>query len=115
MTLQKCLKCQEYDILLSELERLKAENTDLTEKLEDILSANQQLRDSNLLMQGKCETLLEDLSIKEARWTQREEQLKEEVRHKAQPDRSTCTPGKNTSREDLIVHQILVKKLAWQI
>ena len=65
------------------MERLKADNVDLTGKLEDILSANQQLRDSNLLMQGKCETLLEDLSIKEARWTQREEQLKEEVRHKA--------------------------------
>ena len=41
--------------------------------------ANQQLRDSNLLLQGKCETLLEDLSVKEARWTQREEQLKAEV------------------------------------
>ena len=74
------MKCEEYDILLSEMERLKRENFELSEKLEDLLSVNQQLRDSNLLMQGKCETLLEDLSIKEARWTEREEQLKEEVR-----------------------------------
>ena len=61
------------------MERLRRENFELTEKLEELLSANQQLRDSNLLLQGKCETLMEDLSVKEARWTEREEQLKAEV------------------------------------
>ena len=61
------------------MEQLKRENADLTEKLEQLLSVNQQLRDSNLLLEGKCETLLEDLSVKEARWTQREEELKDEV------------------------------------
>lgn len=74
------MKCQEqHDVLLAELERLPRENAELTEKLEEVLSANQQLRDSHLLLQGKCETLLEDLSVKEARWTHREEQLKAEV------------------------------------
>ena len=61
------------------MEQLKRENADLTEKLEQLLAVNQQLRDSNLLLEGKCETLLEDLSVKEARWTQREEELKDEV------------------------------------
>ena len=61
------------------MERVRRENSELTEKLERLVSANQQLRDSNLLLQGKCETLLEDLSIKEAQWSQREEELKAEV------------------------------------
>ena len=41
---------------------------------------NEELRDSSLLLQGKCETLLEDLSVKEAQWTQKEEKLYAEVR-----------------------------------
>ena len=31
-------------------------------------------------MQGRCETLLEDLSVKEAQWSEKEERLKMEVR-----------------------------------
>ena len=40
---------------------------------------NESLRDSNLLLQGKCETLLEDLSVKEAQWSQKEDRLTAEV------------------------------------
>lgn len=45
-----------------------------------MIVANEDLRESNLLMQGKCETLLEDLSVKEAHWSEREEKLQIEVR-----------------------------------
>ena len=72
------LQCQ-FDDLLSELEWLRRDNAELAEKLEEMIAANEDLRESNLLMQGKCETLLEDLSVKEARWTEREEKLHIEV------------------------------------
>ncbi len=58
---------------------MRGESDELKEKLGQLVSMNQRLRDSNLLLQGKCETLLEDLSIKEAKWTEREEELKNEV------------------------------------
>ena len=64
---------------MTEVKRLRRENSELTEKLEELLTANQQLRDSNLVLQGKCETLFDDLSVKEAQWSQREEELKAEV------------------------------------
>ena len=48
--------------------------------VQELISMNESLRESNLLLQGKCEALLEDLSIKEARWTEREERLNAEVR-----------------------------------
>ena len=59
---------------------MRGENLQLTEKLEEMLRVNQKLRESNSLLQGKCETLLEDLSVKEARWTEKEEALTAEVR-----------------------------------
>lgn len=68
------------DDLLSELERLRRDNAELAAKLEEMIVANEDLRESNLLMQGKCETLLEDLSVKEAHWSKREEKLQIEVR-----------------------------------
>ena len=71
--------CQKYEDLLPDLERLRTENRQLSEKLEDVLTVNHKLRGSNLLLQGKCETLLDDLSVKEARWTQREDAFKAEV------------------------------------
>ena len=74
------MKCQTLDDLLLELERLKTENSELTEKLEELISANKALCDSNELLQGKCETLLEDLSVKEAKWSEREEMLTAEVK-----------------------------------
>lgn len=59
---------------------MRQENKQLRETLEKMTAINHQLRDSNKVLQGKCETLLEDLSIKEARWIKREEALKEEVK-----------------------------------
>ena len=58
---------------------LKEENSHLVEKLEDIVQTNKDLREANLLLQERCESLLEDLSIKEAQWSEREEQLTSEV------------------------------------
>ena len=40
---------------------------------------NEALRKGSLLLQEKSEALLEELSIKEAEWSQREDRLKEEV------------------------------------
>ena len=71
-------QCQHED-LLSQIEQLRRENTDLSEKLEEIIATNEKLRESNLLMQGRCETLLEDLSVKEAQWSKKEERLKMEA------------------------------------
>ena len=55
------------------------ENAELAAQLQDLVTANEELRENNLLLQGRCETLLEDLSVKEARWSDREEKLKTEV------------------------------------
>jgi len=65
-----------YTYMQSEL---KEENSHLVEKLEDIVKTNKDLREANLLLQERCEGLLEDLSIKEAQWSEREEQLTAEV------------------------------------
>ena len=67
------------DELSSELEKLRMENTELVGQLQDLVTANEGLRESNQLLQGKCEMLMEDLSVKEARWSDREEKLKAEV------------------------------------
>ncbi|XP_064394411.1 uncharacterized protein LOC135341683 [Halichondria panicea] len=73
-------ECEQCSEVLCECERVRGESDELREKLGQLVSMNQRLRDSNLLLQGKCETLLEDLSIKEAKWTEREEALKNEIR-----------------------------------
>ena len=72
-------ECEQCSEVLCECERVRGESEELREKLGQLVSMNQRLRDSNVLLQGKCETLLEDLSIKEAKWTEREEALKNEV------------------------------------
>ena len=45
-----------------------------------MLASNEALRRGSTLLQEKSEALLEELSIKEAEWSQREDRLKEEVR-----------------------------------
>ena len=72
--------CEKCTRLHGDYERMRGENLQLREKLEEVLRVNQKLRDSNSLLQGKCETLLEDLSVKEAKWTEKEEALTAEVR-----------------------------------
>jgi chromosome segregation ATPase len=77
----KCAADENNQYLLEEIKKLKLENEELAVQLSGLLDANVQLRESNLALQGKCETLLEDLSIKEARWSEREESLTAEVRN----------------------------------
>ena len=62
-----------------ELERLRRENVMLEDQLSEVVDVNVKLRESNLMLQGKCETLLEDLSIKEAKWSEKEDMLHAEV------------------------------------
>ncbi len=62
-----------------QLERLRRENGILEKQLSELVDVNVKLRDSNLMLQGKCETLLEDLSIKEAKWSEKEDMLHSEV------------------------------------
>lgn len=47
--------------------------------MDELVCANVKLKESNLVLQGKCETLLEDLSVKEAQWTEKEDRLHAEV------------------------------------
>ena len=73
-------ECEQCSEVLSQCKIVRKESDQLRETLGQLVTMNQRLRDSNLLLQAKCEGLLEDLSIKEARWTEREEALKNEVR-----------------------------------
>ena len=61
------------------MEKLRTDNKELAKQLSDIIDVNVQLRESNQLLQEKCEVLLEELSVKEAKWTEREEKLQAEV------------------------------------
>ncbi len=55
------------------------ENHDLSNQLAKVLASNEALRKGSLLLQEKSEALLEELSIKEIEWTEREDRLKAEV------------------------------------
>lgn len=65
---------------LQELQCLRAENAELSHHLEEVLTSNEALRKGSTLLQEKSEALLEELSIKEAEWSQKEDRLKEEIR-----------------------------------
>ncbi len=58
---------------------LREENITLKTRLNELTEANVRLQESHLVLQGKCDTLLEDLSIKEARWSEKEDMLHAEV------------------------------------
>ncbi|XP_011404772.1 PREDICTED: golgin subfamily A member 6C-like [Amphimedon queenslandica] len=76
----KCVSLEEKEDLLKEMEKLRIDNKELAKQLSDIIDVNVQLRESNQLLQEKCEVLLEELSVKEAKWTEREEKLQAEIR-----------------------------------
>ena len=76
---QQCVTVKEKEDLLQEIEKLHSENKEIAKQLSDIIDVNVQLRESNQLLQEKCEELVEDLSIKEAKWSEREEKLQSEV------------------------------------
>jgi hypothetical protein len=71
---------EDQQLLHSELSKLRAENADLSHRLDEVLALNEALRSGSILLQEKSEALLEELSIKEAEWSQREDRLKAEVR-----------------------------------
>lgn len=75
-------KAKELHSLQSEVEWLREENSDLSQRMEEVLASNDALRRGSLLLQEKSEALLEELSIKEAEWSQREDRLKEEASYK---------------------------------
>ena len=62
-----------------EVEGVQTENYRLLEKLEEMITSNDKLREANAVLQTRCKTLLEDLSIKEAERIEREEKLTKEV------------------------------------
>ena len=78
--LQCTVGSSKMEDLSEELERLKKNNLELGRQLEGLMDANDDLREGNVLLQGKCTTLMEDLSVKEAKWSDREERLKAEVK-----------------------------------
>ena len=63
----------------AEVERLHTENSELTNQIQEVLDCNEGLRKSSLLLQERSQALLEELSLKEAEWSQREDKLKAEV------------------------------------
>lgn len=75
----KCMevKCERHEKLS---QQLRVENSELDLKMEELIAANALLRECNEMMQGKCEGLVEDLSVKEALWSEREETFKAEIR-----------------------------------
>ena len=79
MALQCAVGSSKMEDLSKELERLKKNNIELARQLQGVVDANDELRESNVLLQDKCATLMENLSVKEARWSDREEKLKAEV------------------------------------
>ncbi len=71
--------CGDIQVLESEVEFLRAENSDLSCRFEEVLASNEALRKGSAELQAKSQALLEELSIKEAEWSQKEDRLKDEV------------------------------------
>ena len=65
--------------LQAEVKWLREENSDLSSRLQEVLVSNQALCAGSKLLQEKSEALLEELSVKEAEWSQREDRLNAEV------------------------------------
>lgn len=74
-----CTFLQAIDELEAEMVVLRDENAKLLDKITELISANDALRACNFALEGNCKSLLEDLSIKEAQWSQKEESLKHEI------------------------------------
>ena len=72
--------CADCEAAKMELSKLRTDYSSLTEHLEGVLATNEALRKSSLLLQERSATLLEELSVKEAEWSLREEKLQAAVR-----------------------------------
>ena len=70
-------------------EQLHKDKDDLQSQLDGVIVANAQLASCNSLLRSKCDQLLEQLSVKEAHWSHREEELQLQVRMMG----GACTAG----------------------
>ena len=71
---------QVIDGLEAEVQLLRNENSKLVDKVAELITANDALRACNVVLESNCKSLMDELSVKEAQWTQREESLKIEVK-----------------------------------
>ena len=60
-------------------ERLHHDKDELQSQLDGVVVANAQLASCNSLLRSKCDQMLEQLSVKEAKWSHYEEQLQLQV------------------------------------
>lgn len=60
-------------------ERLHHDKDELQGQLDGVVVANAQLTSCNSLLRSKCDQMLEELSVKEAKWSHYEEQLQLQV------------------------------------
>lgn len=60
-------------------ERLHHDKDELQGQLDGVVVANAQLASCNSLLRSKCDQMLEQLSVKEAKWSHYEEQLQLQV------------------------------------
>ena len=60
-------------------ERLHHDKDELQSQLDGVVVANAQLASCNSLLRNKCDQMLEQLSVKEAKWSHYEEQLQLQV------------------------------------
>ena len=65
--------------MADDIEALTANVKELQGQLDGVVVANAQLASCNQLLRSKCDQLLEQLSVKEAKWSQREEELQLQV------------------------------------
>ena len=61
------------------MQLLRGENSKLMDKVVELITANDALRACNAALESNCKGLMEELSIKETQWSEREESLKHEV------------------------------------
>ena len=84
---------QQDDILHDKIKQLQKDNNqlrqdnkalvkdkdELQDQFDGVMVANAQLASCNSLLRSKCDKLLEELSVKEANWSHREEELQLQV------------------------------------
>lgn len=73
---RECGKCARA---VSELEGLEGERRRLAQQLEEVMAANEELKESHKRLEGQYDSLVEERRRKETFWRQRERELQEEV------------------------------------
>ena len=76
---QVSTSCKDCEDIRRELEKLQSDYCALTEQMEPVLVTNEALRRSSLMLQERSAALLEELSVKEAEWSHREDKLQAAV------------------------------------